>query len=458
MTKTYDKVYVLDTNIILNDVNNMEMLSQGSNNLIVLPETVLDELDDKKSGFDEINFQARNFARQTTDEEIMDIEHLDHITVVETKINNTTIHTISKEVYKADSDKVSASIRNDRKILEITKEIKEYDLYKDLIFLSLDGMARKRGVSLGIVSETLTISDDLHDAHERAFDETFEVENFNGDVSLIPETEPHISHIEVTDTTCGKRYYYYNINSQWEFIDDKNIDKLSAVPRNKGQKALSKIILDDYNDIIVATGPAGTGKNYVTLGAIARLMDLNKDKYTNILYLRKTVISGNKDDELGFLPGSLEEKMGGYTAPMEDSILSIVTNKYKKKMDKEEIDAKCDDFRDKYQINYGYMGHLRGSTFPKGTIVVLDEFQNWDYASAKTILSRVGENNKVIIMGSNNQIDTSFLSKHNNALTFMMSQCGVKNDSNVNIKGVNLTNVMRSKVAEWTDITFNPIT
>lgn len=206
-----------------------------------------------------------------------------------------------------------------------------------------------------------------------------------------------------------------------------------------------------YSDDFVSHN---TGKNYVSLGSITRLMDLNKDKYEKIIYIRKTIISGNKDDELGFLPGDLSEKMNGYIQPMENSIETLIKNKAKKKVEKDDLEELVDDFKKKYDVEYVYGGHLRGQTFPKGSIIILDESQNWDRSTMKTILSRVGENCKVLVMGSNNQIDAAYLGKSNNALTFMMNQCGKENTSNVRIQGINLTNVVRSKVAEWADIAF----
>ena len=217
---------------------------------------------------------------------------------------------------------------------------------------------------------------------------------------------------------------------------------------------MSELILDESNDIIVVSGPAGTGKNYVSLGAIVKLMDLHKDNYNKIIYIRKTIISGNKDDELGFLPGDLKDKMNGYIQPMENSIETLMINKAKKKLTKDELTELVAEFKKRYEIEYVYGGHLRGQTFPKGSIVILDESQNWDRSTMKTILSRSGEDNKFIIMGSNNQIDTPYLGKANNALTFMMSQCGKENSSHVRIQGINLTNVVRSRISEWADIAF----
>ncbi|MGB0238791.1 MAG: PhoH family protein [Cycloclasticus sp.] len=88
------------------------------------------------------------------------------------------------------------------------------------------------------------------------------------------------------------------------------------------------------------------------------------------------------------------------------------------------------------------------------SIVILDESQNWDRNTLKTILSRSDEDNNFIIMGSNNQIDISYLGKATNALTFMMSQCGMENSSYVRIQDINLTKVVRSRISEWADVAF----
>ncbi len=78
--------------------------------------------------------------------------------------------------------------------------------------------------------------------------------------------------------------------------------------------------------------------------------------------------------------------------------------------------------------------------------------QNFDIASLRTIISRVGKNSIVIAMGSNNQIDSQYLTKNTNALTFLMDKANSENESNVVVRGVKLTNVMRSKISEWADL------
>ena len=136
----FEKYYVLDTNILLEDATNIYKLSQEGKNLIVLPETVLDELDSKKSGFDEINFQAREFARILENSKILDSVKKDSYKIIRLKIQNdknTIIDIISKDEYLVNIKNVSPNIINDRKILEIATFANTY--YSNQVeFLSLD--------------------------------------------------------------------------------------------------------------------------------------------------------------------------------------------------------------------------------------------------------------------------------------------------------------------------------
>ncbi len=368
---TYDKIYVLDTNIILNNSQNILELSEKSKNLIVLPETVLDEIDSKKSGFEEINFQARSFARLLQDAIINKKSTIQVnnqlITIIETEVQNCTFHIVSKEKYKADETS-NKSIKNDRKILEITQDIIINEKYRDAKFISLDIMARTRALSLGIDTEALTLGKSEIEV-DRDFHYEIEVEDYDGIVEdiIVPN---HMSSLEVISSS-GKHYIYFrNKQNMWVLISKDNENRMPVPPINKKQKIMSDIILDE-TDIICVAGVAGTGKTLIALSGAMRLIDL-QEKYKKIYYLRRTVISGTKEDELGFMPGTLEEKMAGYNTPMEDSIKKVAQLK-KRNATKEVIEEMVYNLKEKYDIEYLYAGHLRGSTLEDGSILILDE-------------------------------------------------------------------------------------
>lgn len=443
----FDHVYALDTNIILDNAYNIETLSEKGKNLIILPETVLDELDSKKSLINtEIGYQARQFARLLQDAVIDNQSVYNKLNIIETSIpeSNTIIHIISKEVYE--SECTQKEIKNDRKILEIVKDISTK--YPNIVFISLDVMARTRALSLGLKTESLTLGKKDADA-DRDFHIQLDIPDFIGVTEEIPEQEEHISSIEIINSD-GKPFIYFKNCTEWSLITEKNIDRLAVPPINLRQKIMSSLILDK-NEIVVVSGAAGTGKNAIALSSAMKLIDLHKDLYKKIYYIRRTVISGTKEDELGFLPGTLEDKMSGYNAPMESSLKTVAKLK-KRNATKEVIEDTILELKDKYQVEYLYAGHLRGDNLDEGSILIIDECQNFDIVSLRTIISRVGKNSIIIAIGSNNQIDSNYLTKNNNALTFLMDKAGKENNSGIRVKGVKLTNVMRSKIAEWADL------
>ena len=150
------------------------------------------------------------------------------------------------------------------------------------------------------------------------------------------------------------------------------------------------------------------------------------------------------------MPGTLEEKMMGYNQPMESALKKVAKLK-KRNATKEVIEEMVWELKEKYDIEYLYAGHLRGDNLEDGSILIIDEIQNFDITSTRTIVSRVGKDSHVLAMGSNNQIDSQFLTKQTNALTNIMNKCGKPNKANLRIEGVRLTKVQRSAIAEWAD-------
>jgi PhoH-like ATPase len=463
---SFDKVYFIDTNIILDNHQNVITLAQGGNNLIVIPETVMNELDSKKSGFDTINFEARAFNRMLSEADAdQGIDEIgNYAKRVYIQLGDVYIHLVSLNKYETDKETTSGSIYNDRLIIETAKRLETE--YPDVILLSND-IAFRSSALLNHLKCQPFLKNDIA-GYSLSFDANITCDVDIEETCLLDEEmkllyknctgndlERHVCSMMISNDTSGRKYFFVKASTIWQTIDEKELMKQDAKPRNVEQKVLSTLMMDESQDIIVIEGPAGTGKNYITLSGATYLYKKYKAKYHKIIYIRKTIISGDKSDELGFLPGDLMDKMAGYLAPMENTIENIVTSKSSKKLTKDEIAEAMEKFKKDYNIEYGYVGHLRGSTFSKGSIVILDEAQNFTAADIRTIISRVGEDSRVIVAGSLRQIDNPYLNKHNNGLAFMMSKCGENNPSDVRIAGVNLRNVIRSKIAEWADEVFD---
>ena len=142
---------VLDTNILLLDANNL--LTLGSSATIVLPETVLDECDSKKSGMTEIAFQAREFGRLLTRANKTDTTRTDNLVITHLELEGVQIEVVSLLKYPDFSD-VEVNIINDRKIIQVALEYEQQNR-TPVVFVSNDVMARLRADSLGLLTEQL---------------------------------------------------------------------------------------------------------------------------------------------------------------------------------------------------------------------------------------------------------------------------------------------------------------
>lgn len=191
---------------------------------------------------------------------------------------------------------------------------------------------------------------------------------------------------------------------------------------NKEQQELVRLIKARDVPVIICTGNAGTGKTMIT---IATALELKENKlYNKIIYTRNPVEVGKS---LGYLKGSLDDKFQPYMAPLYDAIDSIVWLTGDKKMKKASTQEEEEDIKIKgkgkkrkarvsssgnvngndllQKIDVEPLGFLRGRNFAPGTILIVDECQNLNLASLKTVLTRMSDYCKVILLGSMNQID-----------------------------------------------------
>jgi len=448
----YDKIYVLDTNIILDSVDNLIALSENKKNLLVVTETVISELDKFKVGDDNINYQAREFHR------ILDHSHFNYITMGVTHPTSYPLYTNENFELLILPDSSSNPLSADDKILETInihlEKLRHVVTYHERIILITNDIIMKikaqvKNIRVQSLYRNKTIVSDFTKQYN--YNECFpnksvftkeELENILGE--QIPDRYSYITIIEYT----GKPFYLLRENGHFRIIDPERKEYIHNIkPKNLEQHILLQMCLSDNTDIVVVNGIAGTGKTLMLLLASLQLID--KGKYDKITYLRKTVISGDKLDEIGFLPGNKDEKLKGYTYPLRDNIETIIKTKFKKKnknrMTKDELEQKIEAFENEYNINYEYQGHLRGRTLDG--IIIIDECQNNSIDDLITILSRIKEGSRVFICGSIKQIDNPYLNKYNNSLTFMMNQIGTQ--SPVRIKGMNLSKVERGPITEW---------
>lgn len=464
----FEKYYLLDTNILLEDARNIFKLSDGAKNLIILSETVLDELDSKKSGYDEINFQAREFARILENSEVLSSNKHEDFKIIRLKLINqdvTIVDIISKDEYSINSKNISLNILNDRKILEVAKFAKNY-YNKDIKFVSMDIMARTRAISLDIKSVALhgKDSDKFNFDFIKNIDINFEdLENLDNQDIINFDKEYKVSDFSY----CLKVKHSDQVilasiqNNKIKILDEEEVRNQIITPLNKEQLFFSNAIINHFYNVLIVEAKAGSGK---TLLALSGALKLVKQKhFQKIIYIRNSIESLDKGEDVGYLPG-LEEKFRIYNHPLMDSLEYIIRTEHKRRRSKRddisytpledsEVSSRVEQMISNYGIETMWVGEMRGRTL-SNSFIIIDEAQNMSNKTMQMVLSRVDSSCKVVILGSNKQIDNFYVNRYTNALTTLLKS--TQNENNlVNIFAIKLEKVLRGPITEWAENIFS---
>ena len=463
----FDKYYVLDTNILLEDASNIFKLSEDSKNLIILPETVLDEIDSKKSGFDEINFQAREFARILENSNILKSKKQDSYKIIRLEIQNkqsTIIDIISKEEYFLNTKNVSLNIINDRKILEIASFSNIY-YEKEVEFLSLDIMARTRAISLDIKTDALIGSNKDEFSYEfiKDIEINFEdLEDFdNQEINKFDKDYKPYNYSYCFKVKHSDQVVLANIeNKRIRVLDETEIRNQIITPLNKEQLFFSNAIASHLYNVLIIEAKAGSGKTLLALSGALKL--IRQKQYQKIIYIRNSVESLDKGEDIGYLPG-FEEKFRIYNHPLMDSLEYIIRTEHKKKskknienipeLDDSEVTSRVEQMIQNYSIETMWVGEMRGRTI-SNSFIIIDEAQNMSNKTMQMVLSRIDNTSKVVILGSNKQIDNFYVNKYTNSLTTLLKS--TKNENTlVNTFAIKLQKVLRGPITEWAEMIFS---
>lgn len=454
------KRLVLDSNIVLLDATNI--LTLGKDATIVLPEIVLKEVDNKKTGFNELAYQARQMGRILA---TFDVEHTSNhhsgltITTLHNSADKVTVEVVSLDRYEDIDPKDSGA--NDQKIIQIAQKMQA--LHGEVTFITNDVLARIRAVAVGLSVTDLKLIDDaefeftkeleikdsevfrtLHDADVYQVDPNYKLENYS-----YKFTDEMTGQVKLATVTNG----FLKVLGR---DTEKVIRQQDCSPINSEQLLASKAILDQTIDLVLIEGQAGSGKNIVALSNAIKLFKTNRDKYRSILYIRTPQNDEQPGEDIGYLSGN-DEKYAMYLGPMEDTLEFLVKQSIKQKSGEkkqefeERVAAKMQDLKEECGMQSTITTGLRGKTF-HNTIIILDEWQNASQATSQKVLTRVGKDCKVIITASQAQIDNKYVTKYNNGLAVLMGEARERAvDAEINMFAIELKKVVRSKMAEFAE-------
>ena len=448
---------VLDTNVILNNAHNI--FTFPTNTTIVIPETVVDELDSKKSVIGEIGFQAREFGRLLARASKLPLERSASLTIAKFELDDINIHLTSTSNYPDYTD-TSPSVINDRKIIEIAKQYQA--IYENVIFYSIDVMCRTRAESEGLATSDFKEVERTDYEYVKTISldfDTFSNVHNKPILTVDPEYKPeNYSYIfTCSDTTQHKLANIYNGNVDvLGKVTETELRTQAITPANNEQLFLSRAIQDTTIDVIILEALSGSGKTLVSLSNAMAMINRN-NSYESILYIRASINDVPNEEEVGFLPG-LEEKFAVYYHPIKDALEHIARKKLSaSKLKGEDLEEavveEVDKLIAKHRIQCMTGLGMRGRTFTN-CIAIIDEVQGQSKASLQKMLTRFGKGCKVIIVGSQRQIDNKFLTKFNNGLSVLLDDCA-KESPLIKKFALNLRKVVRSPLSEWAETLFS---
>lgn len=443
----------MDTNILLN--NAQDMLVEDT--LVILCETVLSETDKHKGGFEEINFQARAAARILESAEIVVTRHPKYGTITELLVQSKyMLGIVALNSYEADAADYGG---NDRRIIEVAQKLGCPLMTNDLHMkfqaiakgVEVTSLKAVEDVPIEFVKE-LAVEDDeqfrtLHNSDVLGIDPDYQIGNYS-----YKFTNPNTNQMKLATVTNG----FVSVLGD---TTEKDLRKQRCGPINSEQLLASKAIQDPTMDLVLIEGLAGSGKNVVALSNAIRLVETNRDKYSSIVYIRSPINDEESGEDIGYLAGN-DEKMSVYLGPMEDTLDFIVRSEINPKGKKKiEIDQMVEEKRDKLVADCGMESMistgLRGRTF-HDTVFIIDEAQNGNTATTQKILTRVGKNCKVIVIGSQRQIDNKYVNKYNNGLAVLMDEANRRMvDTDINMFAITLHKVVRSDMALFAEGLFS---
>lgn len=441
MARSKKKNFVLDTNVILHDYR---CLYNFEENDIYIPIVVLEELDKFKKGNEQINYNAREFLRQL--DTLSDEDIFNKGASIGNGMGKLFIETntkIQERIAETFEERIP-----DHRILSTILDISEKHPGMKTILVTKDINLRMKARSIGLMAEDYIndkVSDIfLYEKQHKTFSEIDAgvIDNLYANPEGLDFKEFTFDEI-VNPNECfvlknGKKSILARYNPFTNKIVKVEKQTLFGIlPRNAEQAFAFEVLTDPQIHLVALTGKAGTGKTLLALAAALKQHTI----YDQILLARPIVALSNKD--LGYLPGDEKEKIAPYMQPLFDNLNVIKNNLTYGSADSRALE----EMQSSKKIEIEALAYIRGRSL-SDTICIIDEAQNLTPHEIKTIITRAGEDTKMIFTGDLQQIDSPYLDSQSNGLAYMIDRMSGQDL----FAHVNLLKGERSKLSELASI------
>ncbi|MBS1557319.1 MAG: PhoH family protein [Bacteroidetes bacterium] len=415
--KAGKKIFVLDTSVIIFEHNSILNFDEHD---IGIPITVLEELDNFKKGNDTKNFEAREFIRLI--DKLAKSQMLHQWNPINGKgKGNFKVVMDTGGISGMDANKVFNEEKADHRILNAALLLQKEEKGRKVVLVSKDINLRLKAKALGLNAEDYTTGkiqniSSLHtgrtvvdNADSDAIDLIYE-KGYCPPQEVLGKDKPMKNHYYILKS--GKKSvlaFYNSANGMVEQVEKRNAYGIK--PRNAEQAFAIHAVLKPEIKLVSMQGVAGTGKTLIALAAALE----QKREYKQIYLARPIVPLSNKD--IGYLPGDIKSKLNPYMEPLWDN-LKFIQNQYSES-DKEY--SKITEMVNNEKLVITPLAYIRGRSLSNICFIV-DEAQNLTPHEVKTIITRAGENTKIIFTGDIHQIDTPYLDSQSNGLSYLIDR------------------------------------
>lgn len=431
------KTFVLDTNVLLSDPNSLHSFDDND---LIIPMAVLEELDAHKSRPDEVGRNARQVSREFDNMRIAGGSLVNGVKLASggllkvVSIGFDALSICPAELKTAKVDNLIIAF-----MLHLKKTVDENNA---AILVSKDINVRIKCDSLGIKCDDylkMRITSDAQQFYKGVsvvqvedsalIDQLFlEGEVSTGEVGLI-DKKLYPNEIVIVKNVNGEQTKSAVTRCVGEkLIPIKKIESVSNLkPRNKEQNFSLDLLLDPDVKLITLVGPSGTGKTLLALAAaLYQLKPMagtaDRGIYEKLIVTRPIQPIGK---DIGFLPGTLEEKMEPWIAPIRDNLnflMGAATGNGKRRRERSVGDETYLSLLQQSGIvEIEAITFIRGRSIPNAFIVI-DEAQNLSMHELKTIITRAGDGTKIVLTGDIEQIDNVHVDAYTNGLTYAIEK------------------------------------
>lgn len=404
------KIFVLDTNVLLHDY---KALYKFQDNDIVIPLVDLEEIDHFKKGQDQINFNAREIMRS--------LDKLVGKGLFNEKISlGRGLGKLSVVMGKGLTPEMKAAAMEDipdHRILAVALDLQKENPDRHVVLVTKDINLRMKAKVMGMPADDY-LNDKAPDEEElikrkvgKAYVDDQAIadlyEHKEGISPRILKVKPVPNeYFELQGQTSHIPVFYDSLSRSVVRVDSMTVSGVS--PRNGEQACALDALMRPNIQLVALTGVAGTGKTLLALAAALA----QASSYKQILLSRPVIPLQNQD--MGFLPGDVNEKLGPYMLPLYDN-LAVIKNKTR--ISPKEY-GQIDDMQKSGSFQITPLAYIRGRSL-SDTFFIVDEAQNLTPHEIKTIITRAGEGTKLVFTGDIHQIDSPYLDARSNGLSYL---------------------------------------